>query len=76
MMLDGQKPGIDWESTVDNPIESRVGWSFWIMSAPNLQWMGSCGLYERVFKEQNLRQQFMESGSRSPKFKKDAVEAY
>ena len=25
---DGQKPNIDWESMVDNPTESRVGWSF------------------------------------------------
>src|SRR5271168_4143325 len=28
MMVDVQKTAIDWESMVDNPAESRVGWSF------------------------------------------------
>ena len=39
---------------------------------------GQWWLYERVFKEQRLREQFIDEseGTRSPKFKKDEAEAY
>jgi hypothetical protein len=37
-----QAPAIDWESMVDNPTESRVGWSFlddeWTKFAVDSQW--------------------------------------
>ena len=89
MMADSQKPAIDWESMVDNPTESRVGWSF--LDDERTKWAvdGQWWLYERMIKEQHLREQFIdESGSgsggsrggrgrgRSPKLKEDAAEAY
>jgi len=79
---DGQKPNIDWESMVDNPTESRVGWSFLDDERTKFAVDGQWWLYERIFKEQKLREQFIEESasregaSRSPKFKKDAAEAY
>ena len=75
----GQAPAIDWESMVDNPTESRVGWSFLDDERTKFAVDGQWWLYERMFKEQKLREQFIdesEGTSRSPKFKKDAAEAY
>jgi hypothetical protein len=58
MMVGGgvEKPSIDWESIVDNPTESRVGWSFLNDERTKFAVDGRWWLYERVFKEQRLRE--------------------
>src|SRR5579862_7705534 len=72
-----QAPAIDWESMVDNPTESRVGWSFLNDERTKFAVDGQWWLYERMFKEQKLQEKFMdERSSRSPRFKKAAAEAY
>jgi len=52
MMVDDiDKPAIDWESMVDNPSESRVGWSFLDDERTKFAVDGQWWLYERIFKE-------------------------
>ena len=72
---DADKPAINWESMVDNPSESRVGWSFLDDERTKFAVDGQWWLYERMFKEQKLREQFMDERPVS-KFKKEAVEVY
>jgi hypothetical protein len=72
-----QAPVIGWESMVDNPSESRVGWSFLDDERTKFAVDGQWWLFERIFKEQKLRQQFMDERLvGTPKFKKSAAEAY
>ena len=47
----GQAPAINWESIVDNPTKSRVGWSFLDDKRSRFAVNGQWWLYERVFKE-------------------------
>ena len=46
-----QAPVIDWESMVDNPSESRVGWSFLDDERTKFAVDGQWWLFERIFKE-------------------------
>jgi hypothetical protein len=63
---------------VDNPTESRVGWSFLDDERNKFDVDGQWWLYERMFKEQRIREQFIEGngiGSR-PQYQDAAVAAY
>ena len=76
MMVDADgQPAIDWESMVDNLVESRVGWSFLDDECTRFAVDGQWWLYKQIFKEQKLREQFIDERP-TPKFKKDAAEAY
>lgn len=72
-----QAPAIYWESMVDSPLKSPVGWSFLDDERTKFAVDGQWWLFERIFKEQKLRQQFInERPVGTPKFKKSAAEAY
>jgi hypothetical protein len=67
-----QVPLIHWDKMVDQPSETKVEWSFLDdernQFAPCKQWW----LYERMWKEGSLREQFMAA----EKVKREAVAAY
>ena len=67
-----QVPPIHWDSMVDNPSESRVGWSFLDDERNKFDVDGQWWLYERMYKEQRLRKEFIEGGQ----LQEEAVEAY
>src|SRR5277367_6450351 len=78
-----QVPPIYWDSMVDNPSESRVGWSFLDNERNKFDVDGEWWLYERMFQEQRLRKQFIDenpdSSSRPMRkwqVRKEEVEAY
>ena len=73
-----QVPPIHWDSIVDNPSESRVGWSFLDDERNKFDVDGQWWLYERMFKEQQLRKQFIDEsiGGSSGKVKTEEIEAY
>jgi len=74
---EGQAPAIDWESMVDNPSESRIAWSFLDDERSKFVVDGQWWLYKRMFKEQKLREQFIdERSTQSLKIKKNEAEAY
>jgi RecQ family ATP-dependent DNA helicase len=72
-----QVPAIHWDSMVDNPSESRVGWSFLDDERNKFEVDGQWWLYERVYKEQRLREQFIDPSRESTKqVQEEEVEAY
>lgn len=66
-------PPIDWDNMVDQPSESRVGWSFLEDErnkfAADKQWW----LFKRVFEERRLKEKFMD---REGRWKETAFQAY
>src|SRR5204862_3497742 len=67
-----QVPPIHWDSMVDNPSESRVGWSFLDDERNKFDVDGQWWLYERMYKEQRLRKEFIKGGQ----LQEEVVEAY
>ena len=67
-----QVPPIHWDRLVDQPSETRVGWSFLDDERNQFAVCKQWWLYERVYKEEELREQFMDRG----KLKQEAVAAY
>jgi len=59
-----QVPAIHWDSMVDNPSESRVGWSFLDDERNKFDVDGEWWMYERMYKEQRLREEFIESAGK------------
>ena len=68
-----QVPPIHWDKMVDQPSETRVGWSFLDDERNQFAACKQWWLYERMYKEQKLREQFIDQ---SGKLKKKAVAAY
>jgi RecQ family ATP-dependent DNA helicase len=68
-----QVPPIHWDRMVDQPSETRVGWSFLDDERNQFAACKQWWLYERVYKEEPLREQFMDSAG---KLKREAVAAY
>ncbi|KAM3067126.1 hypothetical protein ACMFMG_011681 [Clarireedia jacksonii] len=66
-----QVPPIHWDRMVDQPSETRVGWSFLDDERNQFAGCTQWWLYERMYKEEALRQQFMDAG----KLKREAVAA-
>ncbi|KFY65884.1 hypothetical protein V496_02277 [Pseudogymnoascus sp. VKM F-4515 (FW-2607)] len=58
-------PPIDWDHMVDNPSESRVGWSFLDDERNRFAVDGQWWLYERMYHERRLREQFTDQGEGS-----------
>jgi RecQ family ATP-dependent DNA helicase len=72
-----QVPPIYWDRMVDNPSESRVGWSFLDDERNKFDVDGEWWLYERMFQEQRLRKQFINENADSLSGPmKEEVEAY
>jgi RecQ family ATP-dependent DNA helicase len=71
-----QVPPIYWDSMVDNPSESRVGWSFLDDERNKFDVDGEWWMYERMYQEQRLRKQFIDERGSSWPVKKDETEAY
>jgi superfamily II DNA helicase RecQ len=53
-----QIPSIDWDTMVDNPSESRVGWSFLDDERSRFEVDGKWWLYQRMFTDQRVRERF------------------
>ena len=78
-----QVPPIYWDGMVDNPSESRVGWSFLDDERNKFDVDGEWWLYKRMFEEQRLRKQFIDENAdglggpmRKEQVRKEEVEAY
>jgi RecQ family ATP-dependent DNA helicase len=67
-----QVPPIHWDRMVDQPSETRVGWSFLDDERNQFAACKQWWLYERMYKEEELREQFMDAGT----LKREAVAAY
>ena len=67
-----QVPPIHWDRMVDQPSETRVGWSFLDDERNQFAACKQWWLYERMYKEEQLREQFMDTG----RLKREAVAAY
>ncbi|KAK5279582.1 hypothetical protein LTR40_007588 [Exophiala xenobiotica] len=68
-----QVPPIDWDRIVDQPSETRVGWSFLDDERNQFPVCKQWWLYERMYHEEGLRGQFLDpSGS----LKRTAVAGY
>jgi hypothetical protein len=66
-------PPIDWENTVDQPSETKVGWSFLDDERNKFRAYKEWWLFERMYQEQALREQFLDVDG---KLKDGAGEAY
>ena len=66
-------PPIDWENTVDQPSETKVGWSFLDDERNKFTVHKEWWLFERMYQEQTLREQFLDVDG---KLKEGAGEAY
>jgi RecQ family ATP-dependent DNA helicase len=66
-------PPIDWENTVDQPSETKVGWSFLDDERNKFGAHKEWWLFERMYQEQALREQFLDVDG---KLKDGAGEAY
>jgi RecQ family ATP-dependent DNA helicase len=66
-------PPIDWENTVDQPSETKVGWSFLDDERNKFTVHKEWWLFERMYHEQTLREQFLDVDG---KLKEGAGEAY
>jgi hypothetical protein len=53
-----QVPTINWDQLVDQPSESRIGWSFLDDERNQFAVDGKWWLFERIYKEKPLRDQF------------------
>ena len=72
-----QVPGIDWDTMVDNPSESRVGWSFLDDERSRFEVDGKWWLYQRMFTEQRVRERFLvESSEECPRIRQDIADQY
>ena len=71
-----QVPPIYWDSMVDNPSESRVGWSFLDDERNKFDVDGEWWMFERMYQEQRLRKQFIDERGLGWQVKKDEAEAY
>ncbi|KFY68109.1 hypothetical protein V496_01286 [Pseudogymnoascus sp. VKM F-4515 (FW-2607)] len=70
-------PPIDWDHIVDNPSESRVGWSFLDDDRSRFAVDGQWWLYKRMYHEQRLREQFTDQGEDgSPQISAQAAMTY
>ena len=67
-----QIPPIYWDRMVDQPSETRVGWSFLDDERNQFAACKQWWLYERMYKEEELREQFLNAR----KLKREAVAAY
>jgi RecQ family ATP-dependent DNA helicase len=67
-----QVPPIYWDKMVDQPSETKVGWSFLDDERNQFAVCKQWWLYERMYKEEELREQFMDAGT----VKRGAVAAY
>lgn len=68
-----QVPPIHWDRWVDQPSETKVGWSFLEDERNQFAVCGPWWLYERIYTEPDLRGQFIDADGR---FKRPAVAAY
>lgn len=68
-----QAPPIHWDKMVDQPSETKVGWSFLDDERNQFAVCKQWWLYERMYKEQPLREQFMDAAG---KLTREAVAAY
>ncbi|KAK6599319.1 hypothetical protein H4I96_08523 [Botrytis cinerea] len=68
-----QVPPIHWNRMVDQPSETRVGWSFLDDERNQFAVCKQWWLYERMYKEEQLREQFMNAAG---KLKREAVAAF
>jgi RecQ family ATP-dependent DNA helicase len=67
-----QVPPIHWDRMVDQPSETRVGWSFLDDERNQFAACKQWWLYERMYKEPGIQEQFMEAG----RLKKKAMAVY
>ncbi|OBT81153.1 hypothetical protein VE02_10081 [Pseudogymnoascus sp. 03VT05] len=56
----GGVPNIDWDNTVDQPSETKVGWSFLDDERNKFGAHKEWWLFERLYQEQALREQFLD----------------
>ncbi|KAK6591453.1 hypothetical protein H4I96_12363 [Botrytis cinerea] len=68
-----QVPPIHWDRMVDQPSETRVGWSFLDDERNQFAVCKQWWLYERMYKEEGLREQFIGAAG---KLKREAVAAF
>src|SRR6266536_3642655 len=68
-----QVPPIHWDKMVDQPSETKVGWSFLDDERNQFAACKQWWLYEQMYKEDGLREHFMDQAGR---LKKKAVTAY
>ena len=66
-------PIIDWENTVDQPSETRVGWSFLDDDRNKFGIYKEWWMFERLYQEQALRERFLDAEG---KLKEEAGEIY
>jgi hypothetical protein len=66
-------PPIDWENIVDQPSETKVGWSFLDDERNKFAAHKEWWLFERMYQEQALQEQFLDVEG---KLKEGAGEAY
>ncbi|KFY65432.1 hypothetical protein V496_02556, partial [Pseudogymnoascus sp. VKM F-4515 (FW-2607)] len=66
-------PSIDWDNTVDQPSETKVGWSFLDDERNKFGAHKEWWLFERMYQEQALREQFLDDNGL---LKPGAGEAY
>jgi superfamily II DNA or RNA helicase len=68
-------PVIPWDSIYDNPSESKPGWSFQDDIRNQFPVNGSRWLYDRMFDNESIRQEFMYSGERI-RWRRDRFKRY
>jgi hypothetical protein len=68
-----QVPPIHWDQMVDQPSETRVGWSFFDDKRNQFAACKQWWLYERIYKEEPLREQFINA---TGTLKREAVARY
>lgn len=68
-----QVPPIHWDRMVDQPSETRVGWLFLDDERNQFAACKQWWLYERMYKEEQFREQFIDSAGR---LKREAVAVY
>jgi hypothetical protein len=61
---------------VNNPFESRIGWSFLDDERNKFDVNKEWWMYERMYQEQRLRKQFINKRGSSRQVKKEKIEAY
>jgi RecQ family ATP-dependent DNA helicase len=57
-------PAIDWENSVDQPSETKVGWSFLDDERNKFQAHKEWWMFQRMYQEQRLREQFLDGDGR------------
>lgn len=78
--VDARKvPPINWDQLVDNLAETRVGWSFLDDERNQFAVDGKWWLYDRIFKEQTLREKWLDENGQiiaetADKFEEDVEE--